>query len=240
MKSYHYICILLLSCAAIPPLHAQEIVKTPQGDSTIVFGHLEPAPAGTDQRNAFTSALGVDLLVSTNGFGLGVFYRHEYTDDFSGYIDFSISEAKDDEEVEFFDPYYGTSFTPGKVNRFLVMPLFVGIQQRLFADDIIDNFRPYVNVAAGPAMIYVFPYNLEYFNALGKGQPKYTFGGYIGAGAYFGSERSSLLGLNIRYSYIPYPAGLESMSRTTSTGTYTVTKKQFGSLSISLSFGTSW
>ena len=120
------------------------------------------------------------------------------------------------------------------------MPLFVGIQQRLFSDDIIDNFRPYVNIAAGPAMIYVFPYDLEYFSALGKGQPKYTFGGYIGAGAYFGSERSSLLGLNIRYSYIPYTGGLESMAKTTPTGTYTVQKKQFGSLSITLSFGTAW
>lgn len=238
MKSLLYILFLLACC--LPLLHAQEVVKTPQGDSTIVFGNLEPVPSSLDQQNKLTSALGIDLLVSTNGFGAGTFYRHEYTDDFSGYIDFSISEAKDDDEVEFFDPYYGTSFTPGKVNRFLVMPLFVGIQQRLFSDDIIDNFRPYVNIAAGPAMIYAFPYDLEYFSALGKGQPKYTFGGYIGAGAYFGSERSSLLGLNIRYSYIPYAGGLESMAKTTPAGTYTVQKKQFGSLSITLSFGTAW
>ncbi|HUL42946.1 MAG TPA: hypothetical protein VLY03_01175, partial [Bacteroidota bacterium] len=122
---------------------------------------------------------------------------------------------------------------PGEVNRFLVLPLFVGIEHRLFADQIVDNFRPYVTAAAGPAMIYVFPYNEEYFSALGHGQAKYTAGGFIGAGAYFGSERSTVLGLNMRYYYIPYPSGLESL-------TYVSPKTQFGGFFITLTFGSGW
>jgi hypothetical protein len=86
--------------------------------------------------------------------------------------------------------------------------------------------------AAGPTMIYVFPYNEEYFSALGKGQPKYTIGGYLGIGAYFGSERSNVLGLNLRYYFIPYPGGIESLVG--------VQKNQFGGVSISLSFGSGW
>ncbi|HMD14898.1 MAG TPA: hypothetical protein VKI62_09750, partial [Bacteroidota bacterium] len=102
-----------------------------------------------------------------------------------------------------------------------------------FADDILDNFRPYITAAAGPAMIYVFPYNEEYFSALGNGQAKYTAGGYIGFGAYFGLERTNVLGMNIRYYYIPYPGGLQSLS-------YVPNKTQFGGFVISLSFGTAW
>ena len=112
------------------------------------------------------------------------------------------------------------------------MPFFVGVQQRLFRDDILDNFRPYVTGAVGPTMIYVFPYNQEYFSALGYGSPKYTVGGYLGVGAFFGSERSNLLGLNIRYYYIPYFPGIESMQN--------ITKKQFGGFYISMSFGSAW
>ena len=177
-------------------------------------------------------AWGVDILLSTNGIGLGTFYRHEYSDNLSGFMEFSISEAADENEVVYFDYYTSQTYTPGKVNRFLVLPLYIGVQQRLFKDDIVDNFRPYITAAAGPTMIYVFPYDMEYFQALGKGRPKYTLGGYIGGGAYFGSERSTLLGLNIRYYIVPVSGGIRSMTNTV--------KKQFGGFYISLSFGSAW
>lgn len=182
-----------------------------------------------------TDAWGIDIMFSTNGFGIGTFFRHEYSDELSGFIDFSILESKDDQEIEYVD-YYGNTYSLGKINRFLVMPLFIGVQHRLFKDDIVDNFRPYISGAVGPAMIYVFPYNEEYFTALGKGKPKYTYGAYICLGSYFGFDKSNILGLNIRYYYIPYPGGLISMQK----GTDTISKKQFGGLALSLTFGTAW
>ena len=192
---------------------------------------MVPSPDSNPANRTFHNAMGVDFLISTNGFGMGTFFRHEYTDNISGFIDLSVSEAKDDDEREYID-YYGNRFTPGKTNRFLLLPVYFGIQQRMFDEDIVDNFRPFVTAAVGPTMIYVFPYNEEYFSALGKGRFKYTVGGYVGAGAYFGSERSSLLGLNIRYYYIPYPGGIESLQNTQ--------KTQFGGVYISLTFGGAW
>ena len=178
------------------------------------------------------NAWGINVLVSMGGVGLGTFYRHEYTESVSGFVDFSISEASDENEVDYVDYYTGQTFTPGKINRFLVLPLFVGGQYRLFKDEIVDNFRPYVNAAVGPTMIYVFPYNDDYFSALGNGSPRYTFGGYIGFGAYFGSERSTLMGLNLRYYIIPYKSGIRSM--------YNKQMKEFGGFCISLSLGKAW
>src|SRR2546422_7794716 len=107
-------------------------VKSPS-DSTITFGSLGQLAAIELPAKPSPNAWGVDLLVSTNGFGLGGFYRHEYNDDLSGFLDLSISEAKDDDEIDLID-YYGNTFTPGKVNRFLVMPFFIGLEQRLFKD----------------------------------------------------------------------------------------------------------
>jgi hypothetical protein len=174
------------------------------------------------------NAMGVDILISSGGLGLGTFYRHEYSDVFSSFLDFSISEAKDDDERDYID-YYGNRITYGKVNRFMILPLFVGLQKRLFKDDILDNFRPYVCAAAGPTMIYVFPNNEEFFTAIGHGRPRYTLGGYLGFGAYFGTERSTMFGLNIRYYILPYPTGIESLQGTT--------KTQFGGFFITLNFG---
>jgi hypothetical protein len=221
--------LILASLVLVSFAGAQEHpVRT---DSTMVFG-FPSRPAADSPHTTPLNAWGVGLMISTNGFGMGTFFRHEYSDDFAGFIDFAVSEAKDDDEREYVD-YYGQTYIPGKINRFLVLPLFVGVEKRLFKDDIMDNFRPYVSAAAGPAMIYVFPYNEEYFTALGEGHPKYTLGGYVGGGAYFGSERSNLLGINVRYYYIPYNSGLVSMSNG-------ALKTQFGGFSIILNFGTAW
>ena len=196
--------------------------------TTPAYGLLPAAP---------THSWGIDVLISNGGLGLGAFYRKRYSDDLSGFLDFSITEARDDDEKDFID-YYGNKFTPGKINRFLTIPLFVGLEKRLFQDDIVDNFRPYVNIAAGPTMIYVFPYNEEYFSALGKGQLKYTLGGYVGIGAFFGSEQSTLPGMNIRYYFLPYyfSNGIESMR----VAGQTLRKKDFGGFFITVNFGSAW
>jgi hypothetical protein len=60
----------------------------------------------------------------------------------------------------------------------------------------------------------------------------YTGGGYIGLGAFFGSEKSNIMGVNIRYYFIPYGGGIESLLN--------VNKKEFGGFSVSLSFGKGW
>ena len=229
VSSRSFIQVVFLLFIFLLPIHAQE--KSP-ADSATTFGTLQQSPADRPLPGIPRNSWGIDLLVSTNGFGLGSFYRHEYSEELSGFVDFSISEAKDDDEKDFFDIYTGQRVTPGKVNRFLVMPLFVGLQKRLFKDDIMDNFRPYINAAVGPSMIYVFPNNDDYFVALGKGQLKYTAGGYVGIGAFFGDEHASLLGLNIRYYYLPYFSGLESLQG--------VNKTQFGGFFITMNFGSVW
>jgi hypothetical protein len=207
-----------------------------KSDSSMVFGELKPPQADQNNTHQFVNSMGVNLLVSTNGFGLGGFYRHEYSDDLAGFIDLSISEAKDDEEVTYYDYYTGLSYTPGKVNRFLMFPLMVGVQKRLFKDDILDNFRPFIDGGIGPTAILVFPYDMEYFTAIGHGHFQYTGAAYIGCGAYFGGEKSSIMGLSMRYYYIPYPSGIQSFDA----GNGVTNKTQFGGFYITLVIGSAW
>src|SRR5512140_2487740 len=91
---------MFLAIALSVPSLAQKKIPPPN-DSAVVFGTMATPPQQPQQ--TFKNAWGIDLLVSTNGFGLGSFFRHEYSDDLSGYLDLSISEAKDDDEKQFID-----------------------------------------------------------------------------------------------------------------------------------------
>jgi len=204
------------------------------------------------EQPTYRNAWGLDILVSNDGFGLGTFYRREFTEDLFGFGMFSISESKDDREFEQYNPYYPSqSVIPGKLQRFLVMPLTFGVQYRLFREDITDNFRPFVNAGAGPTMIFSAPFadvtkdasgkinatQIEFFKSLGKGQAHYTASAFIGIGANFGTEKANVFGVNFRY-YFTYLLGdgLPSLYNT-ATGELAATKKDFGGFFITLNVG---
>ncbi|HXG00790.1 MAG TPA: hypothetical protein VNL69_08380 [Bacteroidota bacterium] len=201
---------------------------------------------------AYLNAWGLDVLVSNDGFGLGTFYRREFSEDLFGFVLLSVSEAKDEREVEQFDPYYYEySFVPGKLQRFLVVPLMFGIQHRLFRESITDNFRPYINAGVGPSMIFAAPFvdivrsptgglfatQIEFFKSLGRGRAHYTASAFIGVGANFGTEKANVLGVNFRY-YFTYlfGDGLPSMYDTR-TGQVAARKRDFGGFFITLNVG---
>jgi hypothetical protein len=204
--------------------------------------------------SAYRNTWALDILISNDGFGLGMTYRRDFSPDLSGFASFSISESKDDREMEQFDPYTQVSYVPGKLNRFLVLPLVFGVQYRLFRDDITDTFRPYISAGAGPTMIFASPFTIitrypdgslttkqvEFFSSLGRGQAHYTAAAFVGVGANFGSDRSSVFGLSFRY-YFTYlfSDGLPSMYNT-STGDVASRKKNFGGFFITLNVGTSY
>jgi hypothetical protein len=148
-----------------------------------------------------SNAWGMDIMVGDAGFGLGTFLRKQLDVKWTATADISISEAKDEREFEFYDYYLGTFVTANKKNRIFQIPLNFGMQYRLFENDITDNLRPYLNAAVGPTLLITTPYSEEFFNSFGKAQAKYAVGGYIGFGANFGLDKSSLVGINVRYYY---------------------------------------
>lgn len=157
------------------------------------------------------NAFGADLMFSEGGFGLGTFYRRQLNQSFTFFTDFSISEAKDEKEFEYID-FWGQKHTFGKKNRIFLLPLNFGLQYRVFQEQIYDNLRPYLNFGVGPSMVVTTPYDREFFNAFGKAQAKFTVGGYVGFGANFGIDKSSLIGINLRYYVIRFfDKGVESL-----------------------------
>jgi len=240
MKSARIFYLAFL--AVTPPLIAQH----PVGDTTIVFTPSQPDLIRPNSYQSPPDAWGFDIMLSNNGFGAGGFYRHEFSETLSGIVTLALSDVKDDAEVEYFD-YFGNSIVPGKKNRLIMIPLMAAAQLRLFKDDIMDNFRPYVSAGIGPTLMFVAPYSftrtisdssvgsfefteeVEFFQSLKYGQAEYTIGGYLSAGAYFGAPYGTLMGFSIRYYFVPFPGGIEVMDG--------VRVKNFGGFYITLNIG---
>jgi hypothetical protein len=176
----------------------------------------------------YNTAWGFDIMASDNGFGLGWFYKKNYSDRLSASIDLSISEGKDERELEYVD-YWGNVYTPNKVTRVIMLPLMLSVEYRIFRNDIIDSFRPYITAGAGPIFLFTSPASRDFFEAIKYYHARYTAGGYIGIGCDFGADKKTLTGVSIQYHYTPYPNGIEVMQNTL--------KKSFSGLYITLYFG---
>lgn len=236
--------VLAAAATSLPGLVLAQEPSRP--DTAIIFRPFKPQLVTEALFQQRMTAWGFDLLISENGFGLGGFYRREFSDDLAGTITFAISDVKDDGEVEYVN-YYGQSYVPGKKNRLVMLPLMFSAQYRLFRDDIVDNFRPYVTAGAGPTTLFVSPYaritdiplgdgstfqqyeKIDFFESLKYGKAHTTVGGFVGAGAYFGKDRTNVMGLSVRYYFIPVKNGIEVMQ-----GGFV---KEFGGLYIALHFG---
>lgn len=198
MKLMKKIFLLLYIIIPLLSLNAQEIGELAEEEESKVFPN---------------NSLGLDIMFSEGGIGLGFFYRRQLSQKITVFTDFSVSEAKDEQEIEFVDPYYPyESIVYGKKNRIFLLPLNFGVHYRLLEKTLSDNLRPYINLGVGPTMVVTTPYEQEFFDAFGKAQTKFAVGGYIGFGGNFGLDNSSLVGLNIRYYIIKlFDDGVESL-----------------------------
>ena len=177
------------------------------------------------------NALGGDIVFTEGGFGLGGFYRHSYSNDLTLVSTFSISEFKGDNEFTYVNPYTFQTFTFGKLNRIFLIPVTVGLQLRLFSETVSDNLRPFVEFGAGPTFVLTTPYDKEFLKSFGSAHNNMAAGGYLGFGANFGINKSSLVGLNLRYYYVRLISGqVESLINQP--------RKDFGEIFISISIGT--
>jgi hypothetical protein len=209
MKSIHIIRFVLLFLAIAGT--AQHLSAQDDG-KRIIFS--DPKTKGKQMGEGDliprNNSWGFDLMIGMDGFGLGGFYGYTFSDELTLFSDLSFSEARDARQIEYYDPWYGV-YNPNKENYVYRIPLFFGLQYRLFKEEIVDNFRPFVNAGMGPVLMYITSTSNDFFSGLFHGHAKYTYGGFVGVGAQFGFDRSYVLGVNIKYLLIPLPSGIQSV-----------------------------
>lgn len=112
----------------------------------------------TPLSEGFHNSLAFDVKLNNFGFGLG----GQYTRVLGPYTELTlqagITGLRNVSEQSFQDFFTGQRTIPNKYKRALGFPFLLGVEQRLFAEDIADNFRFFVGGSAGPAMAFVYPY----------------------------------------------------------------------------------
>jgi outer membrane protein W len=153
----------------------------------------------------------LNLSFSDNGFGGGATLYKYLSKDVSAFGSLYFSAAKDDREFETTD-IYGNTYVPYKVNRLFMIPVDLGVQYRLFRDDVTDDLRPNVSFGLTPAAIIYTPYNEGLISSFGKARAKYTVGGFVGIGVDYLTSKTTSLSMNVRYYYINlFDNGIESL-----------------------------
>ena len=187
----------------------------------------EPADPADD--NPYGSGISATILLTNSGFGLGGNYRYALSSGVSMLVELSIGAGKDEREVAFFDRF-GRRDIPHKANYLLMVPVQIGLEKRVFRNDIEDNFRPYWQFSAGPTLGWEYPYfqdcngdgsynrsadcngdgeiasgegerTYDAIGALIKGSFRFGIGGTLALGAHFGRSQKLTQGVRIGYTF---------------------------------------
>lgn len=181
-------------------------------DSVIVFDSPTPLLTLSEVNEKKKSSLGADIIFSGSGFGGGMFWDTELSDEFRFGVDFFITGVRKSDELEQFNPYTGELFVPFKVNRLYAIPFNFGVKYFPFNDIIINTFRPFISGGLGFAFIISTPYDQGFFDAFDDGiyytRPSFS----VAIGADFSGKKGSTSVFQLRYFSIPFgDVGLQSL-----------------------------
>ena len=227
------IIILLVFLFPVFSVYAQktgEVTPEYNPDTVFVFNSPRPLVRKAPSEMVYDKGVGFHLLLSGNGYGLGFFYTKHITKSLNAFASLYLSGARNTDEFEYYDPQTGQIIIPGKKNRLYLLPLMFGLNYYMLRDVLSKSFQPYLGFGVGPTFILVNPYEKEFFQAIGYTRLKIRFGSFIGLGADVTANPKTILGIDLRYYYIPYGGnGLESIEG--------MPIYDFGGLFLSLNFG---
>ncbi|MDX9790738.1 MAG: hypothetical protein RBT61_07920 [Candidatus Kapabacteria bacterium] len=224
MKFILFFSKLILFCLFVNRLYSQEPGPDREPafnpDSVIIFESPRPLITSLDKTKLKTNSYGLDVILSDSGFGFGIFWQKYLSE--SGiilYSNFVISGARNSDEFDQF--INGRWQVLNKINRIYQFPLTFGLQHFIFKDALSESLQPFLSLGVGPTFILENPYTynrvpngeiVEWFKSFSYANLHVRFGGSVGVGAYFGNLNNSILGVHIKYYYVPFGGeGLESI-----------------------------
>ena len=206
----------------------------------------QSADSEPERERVYGSGFGAEVLLTNSGFGLGGYFHHSITDATSFMAEVSLGAGKDERELKFFR--FGSSYIPNKANYLLMMPLHVGAIHRLFQEMIEDNFRPYVQITAGPTLGWEYPYfedvngdgaydagedrTYDSIGALPRGEFRMGLGAMVAIGAHFGSSTKVAQGVRVGYAFTRFFEGIQLLEPQVQEA-----QRFFGTPTITLTFG---
>lgn len=132
--------------------------------STSVNGQVIEPEVERLIRNASTLSdnykrgIGINVVMNNFGFGIGGEYRRIIAPQSEFTASLRFTGLRDASEQTFTDFFFGQQVIPNKYQRAIAIPLMLGMRQRVFANNIQDDFRFFVSASMGPAASFAYPY----------------------------------------------------------------------------------
>ena len=198
---------------------------------------VKQAAPKTPLRAGFSNEFGFDIMLNNFGFSVGAHYNKVITNYTEVYFKTGITGIRDVSEQTFQSFFTGNRTIPNKFKRGFGFPFLLGLQQRIFAEEISDNFRLFLGGALGPAMAFTYPYlkdsdgngfrTIQYdpqsgrivgaerlndfFTGWGDGSTHWGFSGELTIGADIGSSFGHRTKLEFGYFFYYFKKGLQIM-----------------------------
>lgn len=200
-------------------------------DTSFVFTSPRSLIRDSNDVNIYKNALGIDLLLSNAGVGIGFFYDRNITNDWKVISELFYSPMRNTDELESaWDSSRYEWIAPTKIRRLYIFPLTLGVQRYIRIGNLTKSFHPFISAILTPTYIWEMPYERNWFDDVKYSKGHFRFGGGLQIGADFGMSTNSLVTIKVRYTYVPFGGdGLESVKGSPI--------KNFGGLFLSLSLG---
>ena len=145
---------------------------------------------------------GFGLQVGTQG--TGVFFHQTWrsSDKLQWLFHGKIFDIKGDEQMMVYDYYTGQYHSVGDKYVFIV-PLFGGGKYFPFADQIANNFAPFVTIQLGPVLTIDGAESNEFSTRWGKSKGLWSVGCYTGVGVDFLMVNGMMVSVGVGMDILP-------------------------------------
>lgn len=180
----------------------------------LILGLVLSANAQTEEEvnPIHKNEYGAGITLAMAGFGIGGFYRIALLNYFYLGLSGDFYIMRDEREFTYYD-YYGP-IQINDVNQLFILPVNVELKRRLFANDIENDFRPFVSASAG----FTFGMNFPKRNAIithpdiveipTSNEYRFAFSFGIGAGVDISTRENLYFSIRPQYRYIFFPGSI--------------------------------
>ena len=153
---------------------------------------------------------GASFTVAMLGFGLGGFYRIALPKfiHIGANLDFFI--MKGERELQIYDPVYNYYIDINKFNRLFLIPFNLELKERIFANTIEENFRPYFIQNLGFTFGMNFPTKeaqaIE--NIPHEAEYRFTLDATLGFGVDITTRENNFVSIRPQYRFVYFPENI--------------------------------
>jgi len=175
----------------------------------ILFGLAILSPLSAAKIISFSEAkakyTGLTLFQTNQGSGFGGYFEYalKNADRLVAQINF-IMVSGDDYPLTYYDGYNYYTYERADKRRLMFLPVYAGYKKILFADQIANNFRPFIEGVAGMVMALDPPNIPDFSERIKKMTTAWAPGLRLGGGVDFIYGPGTIVSLFVGYDYVRF------------------------------------